>query len=78
VTDIPIPFAVPCTTTGDDTVGSTCAVDTTVDALVPGAVREKARAIWELGQIEVRDGGADGDADTDPNTPFTRQGIFIP
>jgi len=78
VTEIPIPFAVPCTTTSDDTVGSTCAVDTTVDALVPGAVKEKARAIWELGQIEVRDGGADGDADTAPNTPFTRQGVFIP
>jgi hypothetical protein len=78
VSDIPFPFVAPCTPTTDATVGSTCAVDTTVEALVPGAVQEKARAIWELAQIEVRDGGADGDGDTDPNTPFARQGIFIP
>jgi len=78
VSDIPFPFLVPCTTTADSTVGSTCAVDTTVEALVPGAIKEKARAIWALGQIEVRDGGADGDAETEPNTPFARQGVFIP
>lgn len=78
VSDIPFPFSVPCATTTDATVGSTCAVDTTVEALVPGAIREKARAIWELRQIDVRDGGADGDADTDPNTLFARQGVFIP
>ena len=78
VSDIPFPFSVPCTTTTDATVGSTCAVDTTVEALVPGAIREKARAIWELRQVDIRDGGADGDADTDPNTLFARQGVFIP
>jgi hypothetical protein len=78
VSDIPLPFTVPCTTNTDANVGSTCALDTTVEALVPGAIREKARAIWELGQVEVRDGGADGDADTDPNTVFARQGLFVP
>jgi hypothetical protein len=78
VSDMPFPFVVPCTPTTDGTVGSTCAVDTSVEALVPGAIKEKARAIWELKQIEVLDGGADADADTEPNTVFARQGVFIP
>ena len=36
------------------------------------------RAIWELGQTEVLDGGADGLASTGPNTVFARQGVFAP
>jgi len=40
-----------------------------VDALLPGAVTEGRRAIWALGQVELRD--PDG-------RPFLRQGIFIP
>jgi hypothetical protein len=53
-------------------------VTTTADATVPGAVVEGKRAIWELGQIEVLDGGADGIASTGPNTVFARQGVFTP
>ncbi len=34
--------------------------------------------IWELGQLRVDDGGADGVAATGPNTPYLKQGIFIP
>jgi hypothetical protein len=34
--------------------------------------------VWELGQVEVLDGGADGDVDTPGNAVFARQGIFIP
>ena len=44
----------------------------------PGLVAEGARAVWELGQVEVLDGGPDGDVDTPGNTVFARQGIFIP
>jgi len=50
-------------------VGGACAAATTVDALVPGAVAEGRRAIWELGQLELRD---------PDDRPFLRQGIFIP
>ena len=39
---------------------------------------EGLRAIWQLGPVEVLDGGADGSASTTPNTPFLRQGIFVP
>ncbi len=39
---------------------------------------EGKRAIWELGQIEVSDGGSDGLASTEDNTVFARQGVFVP
>jgi WD40-like Beta Propeller Repeat len=74
-----ISVPVPCTTTADTTVGSTCATTTTVDTLIPGAVREGNRAIWELGRLEVWDGGADGSlASRDDDTLFATQGLFIP
>jgi hypothetical protein len=46
--------------------------------VLAGTVIESKRTIWQLGQVEVRDGGADGDADTVPNTPFLQQGLFAP
>ena len=71
-------FTAACDGTPDTTVGSTCGTATTADALIPGAVVEGARAIWQIGAVEVRDGGADGVASTTPNTPFLRQGVFVP
>ena len=59
-------------------MGSTCAVSTTVDAVVPGAAREGERAIWALDRVQVLDGGADGIASTSPNTLFAVQGVFVP
>jgi hypothetical protein len=76
---IPVAFAVPCTATTDTTVGATCAISTSADTLVPGAVLEGKRAIWELAQVAVFDGGADGVASTTgDNTLFAHQGIFVP
>jgi Tol biopolymer transport system component len=69
VTDQPFPFAVPCTPTADTTVGSTCAVATTAETVVPGAVKEGKRTIWALDGFEVRDGNG---------APFLRQGLFAP
>ena len=59
----------PCGATGDTTLGATCQLDTTVEALVPGAVKELTRAIWELGAIRVHDG---------TGNLFMTQGIFVP
>ena len=77
--DSPFPVTIPCVATDtDDTIGANCAVNTTANAVVPGAVTGNGHAIWELGQIEVYDGGTDGDAETDGNTVFLRQGVFVP
>ena len=69
---------IPCAPTAGPE-GATCAVSTSVDAIVPGLARERERAIWQLGQLEVQYEGFDGDPDdlTD-NNPFLRSGVFVP
>jgi hypothetical protein len=74
----PFGFAVPCAATPGDPDGADCAVTTSADALLPGAVVEGKRAIWATGPLRLFDGGADGVASTSPNTLFATQGIFIP
>ena len=72
-------MTIPCAGTGATTVGSTCSVNTTVDAVVgAGAIKETKRTIWQLGQVRVNDGGSDGVVSTTPNTLFAVQGIFVP
>ncbi len=34
--------------------------------------------MWELGQVELRDGGPDNNITTEPNTIFAVQGVFVP
>jgi hypothetical protein len=72
-----VPIA--CSATADTTVGSTCATTTTVNSLLPGAVHEGRRSIWELGRLEVWDGGQDGSLFTrDDDALFATQGLFVP
>ena len=78
VTDTPIRFTLPCAATADPSAGSTCSIQTTFDAVVPGSIPEGKRSIWALGQAEILDGGADGVAGTADNTVFERQGLFVP
>ena len=78
VQDLLLPATVQCAATAATTVGGACNLATTLDAIWPGVVREGARSIWQLGQIEVLDGGPDGDADTADNAVFARQGVFVP
>jgi hypothetical protein len=72
--------------TTSTTIGSSCDLNSTADALIPGSVLESNRAIWEIGQVTIKDAGpnntgyascpptcGDGDEST-----FLRQGIFIP
>jgi hypothetical protein len=69
VSDTALGFDVPCAATPDTTIGASCALATSYDALVPGAVTEGRRSIWALGQVDVRDSGG---------APFMRQGLFVP
>jgi hypothetical protein len=76
--DTPFAFNFACSATATST-GGTCNVATTADAVTSGIAIEAKRSIWELGQVRVFDGGADGDADTTgDNTLFAVQGLFAP
>jgi hypothetical protein len=77
VEDTPLTAPVQCTATAA-TGGSTCALNTTLDALVPGSVTEGGRAVQQLGRVELWDGGPDADVDTADNELFAAQGVFVP
>jgi hypothetical protein len=71
-------FSFSCTSTTGD-AGSTCSASTSADAHMPGVTPEAKRSIWQLGQIEVYDGGNDANVDTTgDNTLFLTQGLFAP
>jgi hypothetical protein len=80
----PLHFDVPCTETTDTSVGSTCSLRSSVNALVPPSVGGAylyagERSIWELGQVALYDGGEDGWVRSrDDNTPLAVQGVFVP
>jgi hypothetical protein len=76
--DLVLPVTVPCAVTINVLTGGECAIATTFDAVTPGVVDEGARAIWQLGNIEVHDSGPDGDAETPGNAVFARPGVFVP
>jgi hypothetical protein len=68
-----------CAQTASTSVGSTCSVVTSANAITPGLVKDTKRATWELGQAQIWDGGPDGDADTVAgNTLYAVQGVFVP
>jgi glucose/arabinose dehydrogenase len=77
--DTTFPFTVACATTSDMTIGSNCNLTTTADGVTANSVREGRLSIWELGQVQVYDGGTDGLASTTgDNTLFAVQGLFAP
>jgi hypothetical protein len=74
----PFGFNINCSATAGPE-GSDCNVATSADAVMSDSVREGQRGIWNVGQVQVFDGGADGDADTTgDNTLFAEQGTFAP
>jgi Beta-propeller repeat len=76
--DVSFPLTVPCSATADATIGGTCSATTTANALAPGVLTAGNRTTWQIGQVQVFDGGPDGNADTAPNTVFAREGLFVP
>jgi hypothetical protein len=78
VVDIPFPVGATCANTGSTAIGGLCTANTTANAVVPGAVKDGKRGVVEIGQVQVFDGGPDGQRGSLPNTLFAVQGIFIP
>ena len=70
--------------------GSICKSSSSLDAILPGTLKEGARSVMSLFSIEVLDAGADGSLDTHTATPcpprcgsgdenpFLVQGVFTP
>jgi hypothetical protein len=78
VGEIDFPVTIPCAATPSSSIGGTCSAATTLNAVMPGAVVESQRSIWQLGAVRLLDGGPDGVAATTPNTLFATQGVYVP
>jgi hypothetical protein len=78
VIDIPFPVTGTCANTTSTTVGATCTVATSANAVVAGSVKDTQRGVVEIGQLQISDGGASGVAGAADATLFEVQGIFIP
>jgi hypothetical protein len=79
VMDASVFGTVPCSATSDPTAGSSCALSSTADAILPALVREGDRAVWGINAVRVYDGGPDGDAESQAdNDLFATQGVFAP
>jgi TolB protein len=77
VTDIPFPVNMQCVGTADPSVGGSCSVYSDAVAVVPEA-STPPRAVVQIGQLAVFDGGPDGQVSTNDNTLFEVQGVFVP
>jgi hypothetical protein len=79
VIDIPFPVNGTCANVAATNIGGTCTVNTTANAVLAGSVKDNQRGVVEIQQLQISDGGADGQAGTTgDNTLFEVQGIFIP
>jgi hypothetical protein len=68
-----------CVQSGSTSTGSACSSNTSMNAVIPGAVEGDRREVWALVTVRIFDGGADGQGDTPAdNTVFMRPGVFIP
>ncbi len=78
VTDIPFPVNGTCANTLSTGIGGQCDTHTTANAVVPGSAKNTQRAVVEISQLQVFDGGVSGTAGAADATLFEVQGIFIP
>ena len=75
--DVSLDFQAQCAENTDPSIGSTCEVATTADALIPGMVHEGQRESWQLrGPVQVYDAGPDSNGDG--ATLFLTHGLFVP
>jgi hypothetical protein len=86
VEDFPLVMVTGCLPNASVDLGSTCNLNTTLDAFNPGMVVERQRAVYEAGSIVVLDLGPDGGlgvscpplCGTGDERPFMAQGWFAP
>jgi len=76
--DILFPVPVDCLGTASATVGSTCGVNTTSNALVPGSVIAGKQSVIEVGEIVAIDSGPNGARGDSDDQVLATQGIYLP
>lgn len=79
ISDLPLAPTFACNATDGATyVGSDCGGSSSMNALVPGSIRDGRRMVMQVSEVQVFDGGQDGDPATPGNTVFADPGVFVP
>ena len=77
VADGSVAVPVECTATVASE-GAICAVDTTLNTVAPGTIKEGRRSIWQIASLRVLDAGPDGIVESGDEQPFQVAGVFAP
>jgi hypothetical protein len=77
-TDLDLSVPVDCVDTASTGVGATCAANTSIDAVTPGAIKEGTSAIFQVFRARLNDPGANGVRGDADDRIFAHQGIYIP
>jgi hypothetical protein len=76
--DTDLPATIPCSASLALTVGATCSLSSSFNAILPGSVIEGKRATWQLDRTQIFDGGSSGVAGSSGATLFETEGLFVP
>ena len=76
--DTEFPATVSCGATSSMTIGATCSLNSSFNAIVPGTVLEGKRATLQIDQVQVFDGGPGEVAGGSGASLFMNQGVFVP
>jgi hypothetical protein len=59
-------------------VGASCDVNTTANAVAPGAIKENKRSVIQVFRVRVNDSGSNGVSGDSDDLLFEQQGVYIP
>ena len=76
--DIDLLVPVDCAGTADPTIGATCSVDTTANAVAPGSIEERNDSVIQFFRVRLNDLGANGILGDSDDKLFAQEGAFIP
>jgi hypothetical protein len=76
--DLDFPVAVDCASTQNPGVGASCAVTTSADAVMAGAVKESQNTSAQAFRLRLNDSGVNGVRGDSDDRIFSTQGIYVP
>ena len=77
-TDFDFSAPVGCTATSLPTVGSDCRLDTSMDAIIPGMIKENDATVLQVFRLRLMDSGANGTRGDGDDRLFGHGGLLVP
>jgi hypothetical protein len=78
VADLDFRVPVGCTGTASGSVGATCNLTTSADAVTPGSILEQNSMVLQTFRARLNDSGANGSPGDGDDRAFAQQGIYVP